>query len=110
MNEMCDRCGPAVRALYRVERHGELYLCGHCTNRLWAALFAQGWTIWPAGEDALALQANECSGASRSAPSVGVGHAEVPGHRGAAFGAFVLWCRRAGAGGRVALSSATNRR
>jgi len=32
-------------AVYRVERHGELYLCGHCTNRLWAALFAQGWTI-----------------------------------------------------------------
>ena len=44
MNEMCDRCGPAVRAVYRVERHGELYLCGHCTNRLGAALFAQGWS------------------------------------------------------------------
>ncbi len=40
MNEMCDRCGPAVAAVYRVERHGELYLCGHCTNRLRAALFA----------------------------------------------------------------------
>jgi hypothetical protein len=64
MNEMCDRCGPAVAAVYRVERHGELYLCGHCTNRLWAALFAQGWAIWPAGEHALAPQADECSGAS----------------------------------------------
>jgi hypothetical protein len=38
MNEMRDRCGPAVAAVYRVERHGELYLCGHCTNRPWAAL------------------------------------------------------------------------
>ncbi len=64
MNEMCDRCGPAVAAVYRVERHGELYLCGHCTNQLWAALFAQGWTIWPASEHALAPQADECSGAS----------------------------------------------
>jgi hypothetical protein len=64
MNEMCDRCGPAVAAVYRVERHRELYLCGHCTNRLRAALSAQGWTIWPAGEHALTPQANECSGAS----------------------------------------------
>jgi hypothetical protein len=64
MNKVCDRCGPAVAAVYRVERHGELYLCRHCTNRLRAALFAQGWTIWPAGEHALARQANECSGAS----------------------------------------------
>ena len=61
---MCDRCGPAAAAVYRVERHGELYLCGHCTNRLLAALFAQGWTIWPASEHALAPQADECSGAS----------------------------------------------
>ena len=29
-----------------MRRIGELYLCGHCTNRLWAALSAQGWTIW----------------------------------------------------------------
>jgi hypothetical protein len=64
MNEMCDRCGPAVAPVYRVERHGELYLCGHCTDRLRAALFAQGWTIRPASEHALAPQANECSGAS----------------------------------------------
>jgi ribosomal protein S27AE len=64
MNEMCDRCGPAVAAVYRAKRHGELYLCGHCTNRLWPALFAQGWTIRPAREHALARQPNECSGAS----------------------------------------------
>jgi hypothetical protein len=25
MNETCDRCGPAVRAAYRVTRDGELY-------------------------------------------------------------------------------------
>jgi hypothetical protein len=64
MNEMCDRCGPAVAAVYRVERQGELFLCGHCTNRLRAALFAQGWTIGPAREHTLAPLANECSGAS----------------------------------------------
>jgi hypothetical protein len=46
MNETCDRCGPAVRAA----RRGELYLCGHCARQLWPALSAQGWTIWPAGE------------------------------------------------------------
>ena len=56
MNETCDRCGPAVRAACRVVRYGELYLCGHCTSRLWLALSAQGWTIWPAGEYALASQ------------------------------------------------------
>jgi len=47
MSETCDRCGPAVRAVYRVDRNGELYLCGHCTSLLWRALSAQGWTIWP---------------------------------------------------------------
>jgi hypothetical protein len=57
MNETCDRCGPAVRAVYRVDRSGELYLCTHCTNRLWGALAAQGWTIWPVAELALAPQA-----------------------------------------------------
>jgi len=57
MNESCDRCGPAVRAAYRVDRDGELYLCRHCTSRLWPALSAQGWAIWPAGEHALAPQA-----------------------------------------------------
>ena len=53
-NEACDRCGPAVSAAYRVDREGELYLCAHCTNQLSPALSAQGWTIWPAGEHALA--------------------------------------------------------
>jgi len=53
MNQTCDRCGPAVSALYRVDRRGELYLCGHCARQLWPALSAQGWTIWPAGEQAL---------------------------------------------------------
>jgi hypothetical protein len=33
MNETCDRCGPAVRAVYRVDRDGELYLCRHCKNQ-----------------------------------------------------------------------------
>jgi hypothetical protein len=48
MNETCDRCGPAVRAMYRADRHGQLYLCRHCASRLWRALSAQGWTIRPA--------------------------------------------------------------
>ena len=47
MNQTCDRCGPAVRAVYRADGTGELYLCGHCTGRLRQALSAQGWTIWP---------------------------------------------------------------
>ena len=45
MYETCDRCGPAVYAAYRVDRSGELYLCGHCTNLLRPALSARGWTI-----------------------------------------------------------------
>jgi hypothetical protein len=32
MNEACDWYGPAVRAVYRVDRRGELYLCRHCAN------------------------------------------------------------------------------
>src|SRR5215471_18897378 len=47
MSETCDRCGPAVRAVYRVDGQGELYLCGHCTSLLRQALSAQGWTIRP---------------------------------------------------------------
>jgi hypothetical protein len=54
MNEACDRCGPAVRAMYRADREGELYLCGHCANRLSPALSAQGWSIGSIGEHALA--------------------------------------------------------
>jgi ribosomal protein S27AE len=57
MNETCDRCGPAINAAYRVDRAGELYLCGHCASRLWPALSAQGWTFWPLGVQALAPQA-----------------------------------------------------
>ena len=34
MNETCDRCGPEVRAIYRVDRDAELYLCRHCANQL----------------------------------------------------------------------------
>src|SRR5262249_60541928 len=57
MNETCDRCGPAIRAAYRVNRVGELYLCGHCASRQWRALSAQGWTFWPLGVPALGPQA-----------------------------------------------------
>ena len=32
MNETCNRCGPAVGAGYRVDRAGELYLCGQCAK------------------------------------------------------------------------------
>ena len=65
MNETCDRCGPAVGAAYRVDRvnrAGELYLCGHCASRQWRALSAQGWTFWPLGVHALAPQASAASG------------------------------------------------
>ena len=58
MNETCDRCGPAVRAVYRAARGGERYLCAHCTSQLSAALSAQGWAIWPISEHALVPQAS----------------------------------------------------
>jgi hypothetical protein len=58
MNETCDRCGPAVHAVYRVDRDGELYLCLHCASQFWAALSAQGWIISPIDERALAPQAS----------------------------------------------------
>ena len=60
MNQTCDRCGPAVGAGYRVDRVnrvGELYLCGVCATRHWRALSAQGWTFWSLGYQALAPQA-----------------------------------------------------
>ena len=57
MNETCDRCGPAVRAVYRAGRVGELCLCRHCANRLWPALSAQGWSVRLAGEHELPSQA-----------------------------------------------------
>lgn len=47
MDQTCDRCGPAVRAAYRVDREGELYFCRHCATVLGAALSAQGWAIRP---------------------------------------------------------------
>ena len=58
MNQTCDRCGPAVRAVYRAARQGGLYLCLHCTTRLRAALSAQGWAIWLTGQQALVPQAS----------------------------------------------------
>ena len=57
MNEACDRCGPAVRAAYRVHNRGELYLCRHCAARLWPALSSQGWAIYLVNGLALAPQA-----------------------------------------------------
>ncbi len=51
------RYEPAVRTAYRVDRGGELCLCGHCISQPWTALSAQGWTIWPADLPALAPQA-----------------------------------------------------
>ncbi len=57
MNETCDRCGPAVSAAYRVDRSGELYLCGHCTNRLGPALSTQGWNIRLIREQLVAVSA-----------------------------------------------------
>jgi hypothetical protein len=59
MNEACDRCGPAVRAAYRLHKQGELYLCRHCASRLWPAMSVQGWTIWPVSGHAPAPQADE---------------------------------------------------
>ena len=106
MDEMCDRCGPAVAAVYRVERHGELYLCGHCTNRLRAALFAQGWAIWPASEHALAPQADECFAPRGSGPRRGRGSGgspRMPGGRFRRLRALVLVCWR-GRSRRIVLS------
>ena len=57
MKETCDRCGPATGAAYRVDRVGELYLCGHCASKHWRALSAQGWTFWSLGVHAIAPQA-----------------------------------------------------
>jgi hypothetical protein len=61
MNDTCDRCGPAVSAVYRADRRGELYLCAHCATQLWPALFAQGWTIWLLNELAAAPQASSAA-------------------------------------------------
>ena len=66
MNETCDRCGPAVLAAYRLERHGRLYLCRDCAGRHWPALAGEGWSIWVACERALAPQAAPPSTAERT--------------------------------------------
>lgn len=57
MNEICDRCGPSATAMYRTYRTGELYLCGHCTNRLRPMLYLRGWTILPVNDDLPVMQA-----------------------------------------------------
>jgi hypothetical protein len=54
MAETCDRCGPAVHASFRANRMGRLYLCTHCVNRLWPALWEQGWTVHLIRDHALA--------------------------------------------------------
>jgi hypothetical protein len=81
MNETCDRCGPAVRAGYRVDREnraGRLYLCGGCASRHWRALSAQGWTFWSLGAHAIAPQVS-------TGPGYGlVGDAAAPGRAGRA--------------------------
>jgi len=61
MNETCDRCGPAVRAMYRADRNGELYLCRHCASQLRQALSAQGWAIWPTGKQGRGPDASQQS-------------------------------------------------
>jgi ribosomal protein S27AE len=58
MNQTCDRCGPTIGAAYKVDRVGELYLCGQCASRHWRALTAQGWTFWSLGVHAVAPQAS----------------------------------------------------
>ncbi len=70
MNETCDRCGPAVPAVCRVARDGELYLCGHCASQLLPALSAQGWSVRPTGEQLLAPQARDGTGLAQQ-PSAG---------------------------------------
>jgi len=79
MNETCDRCGPAVGAAYRVDRIGELYLCGRCASRLWRALSAQGWTYWPLGVHAIAPQASTGSGYGPAGDAVSPGRAARAG-------------------------------
>jgi hypothetical protein len=95
MNETCDRCGPAIGAAYRVDRVGELYLCGQCASRHWRALSAQGWTFWPLGVHALAPQAS-------TGPGYGpAGEAVVPGRAArAGEGAGDRTIRRGGRPGR----------
>ena len=60
MNQTCDRCGPAIGAAYRVDRVGELYLCGHCASRHWRAPSAQGWTCWPLADRQASISQPRC--------------------------------------------------
>ena len=54
MTETCDRCGPAVRAVYHAFRGGQLYLCGRCADQLRPTMAAQGWEIRPTAVPLLA--------------------------------------------------------
>jgi hypothetical protein len=51
---------PVSGAAGRGGREARVHLryCRHCASHHWSALSAQGWTIWPAGEHAVAPQAN----------------------------------------------------
>ena len=85
MNETCDRCGPAVGAGYRVDRvnrAGELYLCGQCASRHWRALSAQGWTFWSLGVHA-PRTAGQCRITRQPGPGRGVaaGAGAAAGHQ-----------------------------
>ena len=79
MSETCDRCGPAVGAAYRVDRIGELYLCGRCASRQWPALSAQGWTFWCLGVHAVAPQASTGPGYGPAGDAVVPGRADRAG-------------------------------
>jgi hypothetical protein len=75
MNQTCDRCGPAIGAAYRVDRIGELYLCGGCASRRWRALSAPGWTFWPLVDRQASISWSRCA----SVRAVGL---LCPGERG----------------------------
>jgi hypothetical protein len=45
--------------MYRANRNGELYLCRHCASQLRQAFSAQGWAIWPTGEQGFGLHASQ---------------------------------------------------
>jgi hypothetical protein len=51
---------PARRT--RVDRVGELYLCGECATRHRRALSAQGWTFGPLGVHPLVPHASAAAG------------------------------------------------
>lgn len=78
MNETCDRCGPSVLAGYRADGNGELYLCGHCSNRLWAALYADGWTSGPSRSRSIGARHEPRDGASSGSLTQGYPSAKPP--------------------------------